>query len=121
MTYFQIHTVTMKCSIKWPLCEVSVIICYLIITFLKEQAVQLLFYSLWDPNMLYKCTCKRKSNQQNLGTIKYFNLCTEIVECYALDDEVAQVAVCNLVFIAVNMCQARQDLLLHGEGVAEDD
>ena len=71
--------------------------------------------------MLYKCTCNRKSNQQNLGTIKYFNRCTEIVEYYALDDEVAQVAVCNLVFIAVNMWQGRQDLLLNGEGVAEDD
>jgi len=40
----------------------------------------------------------RKSNQQNLGTIKCSNLCTEIVE-YSSADEVA---VCNLASIAVN-------------------
>ena len=32
------------------------------------------------PYMLYKDACNRKSNQQNLGTIKSSNLCTEIVE-----------------------------------------
>ena len=31
------------------------------------------------PYMLYKDACNRKSNQQNLGTIKSSNLCTEIV------------------------------------------
>lgn len=49
--------------------------------------------------MLYKDACNRKSNQQNLGTIKSSNLCTEIVE-YTSPDEVA---VCNLASIAVNM------------------
>jgi ribonucleoside-diphosphate reductase subunit M1 len=49
--------------------------------------------------MLYKDACNRKSNQQNLGTIKCSNLCTEIVE-YTSPDEVA---VCNLASIAVNM------------------
>ena len=49
--------------------------------------------------MLYKDACNRKSNQQNLGTIKCSNLCTEIVE-YSAPDEVA---VCNLASIAVNM------------------
>lgn len=44
------------------------------------------------PYMLYKDACNRKSNQQNLGTIKSSNLCTEIVE-YTSPDEVA---VCNL-------------------------
>lgn len=44
------------------------------------------------PYMLYKDACNRKSNQQNLGTIKSSNLCTEIVE-YTAPDEVA---VCNL-------------------------
>ena len=39
----------------------------------------------------------RKSNQQNLGTIKCSNLCTEIVE-YSAPDEVA---VCNLASIAL--------------------
>lgn len=51
------------------------------------------------PYMLYKDACNRKSNQQNLGTIKCSNLCTEIVE-YTSKDEVA---VCNLASIAVNM------------------
>ncbi|KAL3266470.1 hypothetical protein HHI36_010640 [Cryptolaemus montrouzieri] len=51
------------------------------------------------PYMLYKDACNRKSNQQNLGTIKSSNLCTEIVE-YTSPDEVA---VCNLASIAVNM------------------
>ena len=39
------------------------------------------------PYMLYKDACNRKSNQQNLGTIKCSNLCTEIVE-YSSKDEV---------------------------------
>nr|NVI77150.1 ribonucleoside diphosphate reductase large subunit [Cucujiformia] len=51
------------------------------------------------PYMLYKDACNRKSNQQNLGTIKSSNLCTEIIE-YTSPDEIA---VCNLASIAVNM------------------
>nr|XP_002126546.3 ribonucleoside-diphosphate reductase large subunit [Ciona intestinalis] len=51
------------------------------------------------PYMLYKDACNRKSNQQNLGTIKSSNLCTEIVE-YTAPDEVA---VCNLASIALPM------------------
>ena len=47
--------------------------------------------------MLYKDACNRKSNQQNLGTIKSSNLCTEIVE-YTSKEEVA---VCNLASIAL--------------------
>ncbi len=39
------------------------------------------------PYMLYKDACNGKSNQQNLGTIKCSNLCTEIVE-YSSPDEV---------------------------------
>lgn len=39
------------------------------------------------PYMLYKDSCNRKSNQQNLGTIKCSNLCTEIVE-YTSKEEV---------------------------------
>lgn len=49
------------------------------------------------PYMLYKDACNRKSNQQNLGTIKSSNLCTEIVE-YTSKDEVA---VCNLASISL--------------------
>ena len=49
------------------------------------------------PYMLYKDAANRKSNQQNLGTIKSSNLCTEIIE-YTSPDEVA---VCNLASIAL--------------------
>jgi len=48
--------------------------------------------------MVYKDTCNRKSNQQNLGTIKSSNLCTEIVE-YTSKEEVA---VCNLASISLS-------------------
>jgi ribonucleoside-diphosphate reductase subunit M1 len=48
--------------------------------------------------MLYKDSCNRKSNQQNLGTIKSSNLCTEIIQ-YTSPDEVA---VCNLASIALS-------------------
>ncbi|XP_030383599.1 ribonucleoside-diphosphate reductase large subunit [Scaptodrosophila lebanonensis] len=51
------------------------------------------------PYMLFKDSCNRKSNQQNVGTIKCSNLCTEIVE-YSAPDEIA---VCNLASIALNM------------------
>lgn len=51
------------------------------------------------PYILYKDACNRKSNQQNLGTIKCSNLCTEIVE-YTSPDEVA---VCNLASIGLPM------------------
>ncbi len=47
--------------------------------------------------MLYKDACNRKSNQQNLGTIRSSNLCTEIIE-YSAPDEVA---VCNLASLAL--------------------
>ena len=50
------------------------------------------------PYMLYKDSCNRKSNQQNLGTIKCSNLCTEIVE-YTSKEEIA---VCNLASLALN-------------------
>ena len=49
------------------------------------------------PYMLYKDAANAKSNQQNLGTIRSSNLCTEIIE-YTSPDEVA---VCNLASIAV--------------------
>merc|ERR1712050_380974 len=72
----------------------------------KSVKAQKLWYSIIEsqietgtPYMLYKDACNRKSNQQNLGTIKCSNLCTEIVE-YSAPDEVA---VCNLASIAVNM------------------
>ncbi len=49
------------------------------------------------PYMLYKDAANRKSNQQNLGTIKSSNLCTEIME-YTSPEEVA---VCNLASLAL--------------------
>lgn len=51
------------------------------------------------PYMLYKDACNGKSNQQNIGTIRCSNLCTEIVE-YSSKEEIA---VCNLASIALNM------------------
>merc|ERR1712142_1379029 len=74
--------------------------------YIKKVKAQKLWYAIIEsqietgtPYMLYKDACNRKSNQQNLGTIKCSNLCTEIVE-YSAPDEVA---VCNLASIAVNM------------------
>ena len=49
------------------------------------------------PYMLYKDAANSKSNQQNLGTIRSSNLCTEIIEYTAKDE----VAVCNLASIAL--------------------
>ncbi len=49
------------------------------------------------PYMLYKDAANGKSNQQNLGTIRSSNLCTEIIEYTAKDE----VAVCNLASIAI--------------------
>merc|ERR1719211_974417 len=74
--------------------------------YMKQVKAQTIWYHIIEsqietgtPYMLYKDACNRKSNQQNLGTIKCSNLCTEIVE-YSAPDEVA---VCNLASIAVNM------------------
>nr|CAD7262079.1 unnamed protein product [Timema shepardi] len=74
--------------------------------YVKQVKAQQLWHAIIEsqvetgtPYMLYKDACNRKSNQQNLGTIKCSNLCTEIVE-YSSPDEIA---VCNLASIAVNM------------------
>ncbi|CAH4037758.1 ribonucleoside-diphosphate reductase large subunit [Pieris brassicae] len=74
--------------------------------YVKQVRAQILWKAIIEaqvetgtPFMLYKDSCNRKSNQQNLGTIKCSNLCTEIVE-YTSEDEVA---VCNLASIALNM------------------
>jgi len=52
------------------------------------------------PYMLYKDTCNRRSNQQNLGTIRSSNLCCEIIE-YSDENEYA---VCNLASISLPSC-----------------
>jgi len=49
------------------------------------------------PYLLYKDAANSKSNQQNLGTIKSSNLCTEILEYTSADE----VAVCNLASLAL--------------------
>ena len=49
------------------------------------------------PYMLYKDAANYKSNQQNLGTIKSSNLCTEIIEYSSPDEQ----AVCNLASMAL--------------------
>lgn len=49
------------------------------------------------PYLLYKDACNRKSNQQNLGTIKCSNLCAEVLE-YTAPDEIA---VCNLASLSL--------------------
>lgn len=69
---------------------------------MKTIKAQQLWFAILDsqvetgtPYMLFKDNCNLKSNQQNLGTIKSSNLCTEIIE-YTSPDEVA---VCNLASI----------------------
>ena len=49
------------------------------------------------PYLLYKDAANAKSNQQNLGTIKSSNLCTEIIEFSSPDET----AVCNLASLAL--------------------
>lgn len=73
--------------------------------YLRQVKAQDLWFAIIEsqvetgtPYMLYKDACNRKSNQQNVGTIRCSNLCTEIVE-YSSKDEVA---VCNLASIALN-------------------
>jgi ribonucleoside-diphosphate reductase alpha chain len=71
----------------------------------KTVKAQELWFKILDsqietgtPYILYKDACNRKSNQQNLGTIKSSNLCTEIIE-YTAPDEIA---VCNLASLSLS-------------------
>jgi ribonucleoside-diphosphate reductase alpha chain len=70
----------------------------------KSVSAQKLWFQMLDsqmetgtPYILFKDACNRKSNQQNLGTIKSSNLCTEIIE-YSSPTETA---VCNLASLAL--------------------
>src|ERR1700712_615273 len=70
----------------------------------KTIKAQELWFAILDaqietgtPYLLYKDAANGKSNQQNLGTIKSSNLCTEILE-YTSPEEVA---VCNLASLAM--------------------
>lgn len=55
------------------------------------------------PYIMFKDHCNRKSNQQNLGTIRGSNLCCEIVE-YTSPDEAA---VCTLASISLSACASK--------------
>jgi len=70
----------------------------------RKVKAQELWYAILDsqvetgtPYLLYKDAANSKSNQQNLGTIKSSNLCTEIMEYTSADE----VAVCNLASLAL--------------------
>lgn len=56
-------------------------------------------YETGTPYIVFKDHCNRKSNHQNLGTIKCSSFSTEIVQ-YSSSDEIAM---CNTASIAVNM------------------
>jgi ribonucleoside-diphosphate reductase alpha chain len=70
----------------------------------KVVKAQELWFAILDsqvetgtPYLLYKDAANGKSNQQNLGTIKSSNLCTEIIEYTSADE----IAVCNLASLAL--------------------
>ncbi len=70
----------------------------------KTIKAQELWFAILDaqvetgtPYLLYKDAANGKSNQQNLGTIKSSNLCTEIMEYTSAEE----VAVCNLASLAL--------------------
>lgn len=70
----------------------------------KTIKAQKLWFQILDtqmetgtPYLLYKDPANAKSNQQNLGTIKSSNLCTEIIEYSDAEES----AVCNLASIAL--------------------
>ena len=78
----------------------------------KKINAQKLWFQILDaqietgtPYLLYKDAANAKSNQQNLGTIKSSNLCTEIIE-YSAPDETA---VCNLASISLPSCVVTSD------------
>lgn len=70
----------------------------------RTVSAQKLWFQILDaqmetgtPYLTYKDAANRKSNQQNLGTIKSSNLCSEIIE-YSAPDETA---VCNLASLSL--------------------
>jgi len=70
----------------------------------KQVSARKLWFQILDtqietgtPYLLFKDAANAKSNQQNLGTIKSSNLCTEIIEFSAPDET----AVCNLASLAL--------------------
>jgi ribonucleoside-diphosphate reductase alpha subunit len=70
----------------------------------KTMKAQKLWFQILDtqmetgtPYLVYKDAANAKSNQQNLGTIKSSNLCSEIIEY----SDPTETAVCNLASIAL--------------------
>ncbi len=70
----------------------------------KTISAQKLWFQILDtqmetgtPYLLYKDPANAKSNQQNLGTIKSSNLCTEVIEY----SDANETAVCNLASIGL--------------------
>jgi ribonucleoside-diphosphate reductase alpha chain len=73
--------------------------------YVKEVSARQLWFKILDsqmetgtPYMLYKDACNKKSNQQNIGTIKSSNLCCEIIEY----SDSKESAVCNLASISLS-------------------
>ncbi len=64
------------------------------------QAIYIAQVETGQPYILFKDTVNRKSNQQNLGTIRCSNLCCEICQ-YTSKNEIAS---CNLANIVLNSC-----------------
>lgn len=64
------------------------------------------------PYMLYKNACNKKSNQQNLGTIKSSNLCSEIIQYSTSSNPNGdpEAAVCNLASLCLPKILEEPDL-----------
>uniref|UniRef100_A0A6C0IEI8 ribonucleoside-diphosphate reductase n=1 Tax=viral metagenome TaxID=1070528 RepID=A0A6C0IEI8_9ZZZZ len=85
----------------------------------KVVSAQKLWFQILDtqmetgtPYLLYKDAANRKSNQQNLGTIKCSNLCTEIIEYTSPEEQ----AVCNLASIGLPAF-VKESLVTHNDGI----
>ncbi len=70
----------------------------------KQVSAQKLWFQVLDaqmetgtPYLVYKDAANRKSNQQNVGTIKSSNLCSEIIEY----SDANETAVCNLASLSL--------------------
>ena len=108
---------------KYYICHFRATVNFLVVMFLcllryekegrgrKTLKAQQLWYAIIEsqtetgtPYMLYKDACNSKSNQQNLGTIRCSNLCTEIVEYCAPDEVGTPVCACVVACVCVCVC-----------------
>lgn len=88
----------------------------------KQIDAQKLWFKVLDaqietgtPYILYKDAANKKSNQQNLGTIKSSNLCVEVIQ-YSDKDETS---VCNLASIALPAYVNPTNLTFHYDKLRE--